>query len=82
MKLRRSLISLVMIVLCVVGSIAQKVESVSLRIGLIGINFDEKTVLRFYSTAYDTKPIKTLTFFQDDAINAVSIRALNRNKGG
>jgi thioredoxin-related protein len=51
-----------------------------LGLGLVSINFDDKTTLHFYSTPKDKKPLKTIQFFNDLTINSWNIRDLDKHK--
>jgi hypothetical protein len=49
-----------------------------LGIGLVSINFDDKTVLNFYESQIATTPTKTIEFFDDN--NYWNIRDLDKQK--
>jgi hypothetical protein len=49
-------------------------------IGIISLNFDDKTTLNFYSAPNDKVPIKTIEFFNDQSINSWNIKELNKQK--
>jgi hypothetical protein len=49
-------------------------------LGLVSINFDDKTTLHFYSTPNDKEPKRTIQFFNDQTINSWNIRDLDKNK--
>lgn len=51
-----------------------------LGLGLVSINFDDKTTLNFYSTPNDKKAIRTIQFFNDKTINSWNIRDLDKHK--
>lgn len=51
-----------------------------LGIGLVSINFDDKTILHFYSNPDVRQPTKTIEFFEDKSINGWNIRALEQQK--
>lgn len=51
-----------------------------LGIGLVAINFDDKTILHFYYNPDDKQPAKTIEFFNDQTINSWNIRHLEKNK--
>lgn len=51
-----------------------------LGLGLISINFDDKTTLYFYSTPNDKEPKRTIQFFNDQTINSWNIRNLDNHK--
>jgi len=48
----------------------------TLGIGLVSINFNDKTVLHFYNDPTDKEPVKTIEFFNDS--NNWNIRNLNK----
>jgi len=56
------------------------VAQTELGLGLVSINFDDKTTLHFYSTPSDKEPKKTIQFFNDQAINSWNIRDLDKHK--
>jgi hypothetical protein len=49
-------------------------------VGIISINFDDKTVLKFYEDTTDIEPAKTIKFFNDESINSWSIKNLEEEK--
>lgn len=51
-----------------------------LGLGLISINFDDKTTLYFYSTPNDKEPKKTIQVFKDKTINSWNILDLHIHK--
>jgi hypothetical protein len=51
-----------------------------LGIGLVAINFDDKTTLFFYTTPNDNEPKKTLQFFNDLSIHSWNIRDLEEHE--
>ena len=51
-----------------------------LGLGLVSINFDDKTTLHFYSTPTDKEPKRIIQFFNDKTINSWNIRDLNKHK--
>ena len=51
-----------------------------LGVGLVSINFDDKTTLHFYATPNDKEPKKTIQFFNDQTINSWNIRDLDKQK--
>ena len=51
-----------------------------LGIGLVSIDFGDKTVLHFYASQADTLPKKTIEFFDDKSINSWNIRDLDKQK--
>ncbi len=51
-----------------------------LGIGLVSINFDDKTTLHFYSTPNEKEPTRTIQFFNDKTINSWNIRDLDKHK--
>jgi len=51
-----------------------------LGLGLVSINFDDKTTLHFYSTPSDKEPKRTIQFFNDQTINSWNIRDLDKHK--
>ncbi|UZR97521.1 hypothetical protein [Chondrinema litorale] len=52
-----------------------KVET-SIGIGLVKVDFDDKTVLNFYENKGDVNPIKRIEFFNDEKIQSWNIRDL------
>jgi hypothetical protein len=52
----------------------------NLGIGLISIKFNDKTVLHFYSSINNSKPVKTITFLNDKTINSWNIKNLEEQK--
>lgn len=51
-----------------------------LGLGLVSINFDDKTVLHFFSSPNDKEPKRTIQFFNDQTINSWNIRNLDKQK--
>jgi len=51
-----------------------------LGLGLVSINFDDKTTLHFYSTPNDKEPKRIIQFFNDQTINSWNIRDLDKQK--
>lgn len=51
-----------------------------LGLGLVSINFDDKTTLYFYSTPNDKELKRTIQFFNDQTINSWNIRDLDNHK--
>jgi len=51
-----------------------------LGLGLVSINFDDKTTLHFYSTPEEKDPKRTIQFFDDETINSWNIRDLTKHK--
>ncbi|QTY27906.1 hypothetical protein [Flavobacterium sp. CS20] len=51
-----------------------------LGIGLVSINFDDKTVLKFYSDTLESKPEKIVEFFNDKTINSWNIKDLKKQQ--
>jgi hypothetical protein len=51
-----------------------------LGIGLVSIEFDDKTALHFFSTANDKEPKRTIQFFYDQSINSWNIIDLEKHK--
>ena len=51
-----------------------------LGLGLVSINFDDKTTLHFYSTPNDKEPKRTIQFFNDQKINSWNIRDLDNQR--
>lgn len=49
-----------------------------LGLGLVSINFDDKTTLHFYSTPNDKEPKRTIQFFNDQ--NSWNLRDLDKHK--
>ncbi len=47
-----------------------------LGVGLVSVNFDDKTVLRFYERTSDASTAKTIEFFDDKSINSFNIKNL------
>jgi len=62
--------------ICTFNSWAQS----SLGVGLVSIDFNDKTVLSFYTDTTDKKPTKTVEFFNDKSIDSWNIRNLNTQK--
>lgn len=51
-----------------------------LGIGLVSIDFDDKTVLEFYSDTLESEPVKVVEFFDDRTINSWNIKDLGKQK--
>jgi hypothetical protein len=51
-----------------------------LGLGLVSINFDDKTTLHLYASPVDKEPKRTIQFFNDKTINSWNIRDLNKHK--
>ncbi len=51
-----------------------------LGLGLVSINFDDKTVLHFFSSPNDKEPKRTIQFFNDQTINSWNICNLDKQK--
>jgi len=51
-----------------------------LGIGLVSINFDDKTSLHFFSSPKENEPIRIIQFFNDKSINSWNIRDFNKQK--
>lgn len=51
-----------------------------LGLGLVSINFDDKTILHFFSSPYEKEPIRTIQFFNDLTINSWNIRNLEEHR--
>ena len=51
-----------------------------LGIGLVSIDFDDKTVLELYSDTLQSEPIKVIEFFDDRTINSWNIKDLDKQK--
>jgi hypothetical protein len=51
-----------------------------LGVGLISIDFDDKTILEFYSDTSATEPIKVVEFFDDRSINSWNIKDFDKQK--
>lgn len=47
-----------------------------LEIGVISINFNSKTIIKFYGNPKDNKPARTIEFFNDKSINSWNIKNL------
>ena len=58
----------------------QVYSQTDLGIGLVSIDFDDKTVLEFYSDTIECKPVKVIEFFDDRAINSWNIKELDKQK--
>jgi hypothetical protein len=56
------------------------VAQTDLGIGIVSINFDEKTTLNFYSAPTDIEPKRTIQFFNDKKINSFNIREIEKQK--
>lgn len=52
----------------------------NLGIGLVSIDFNDKTVLEFYSDTLESKPEKVIEFFNDKTINSWNIKDLKKKK--
>lgn len=48
--------------------------------GIVSIKFDDKTVVRFYASATDIKPVKKVEFFNDESINSYNIKNLEEQQ--
>jgi hypothetical protein len=48
--------------------------------GLVSIDFDDKTVLEFFSDTIEGKPEKVVEFFDDSVINSWNIKNLEKQK--
>ena len=51
-----------------------------LGIGLVSIDFDDKTVLKFYSDTLEREPEKVVEFFDDKKINSWNIKDYDKQK--
>lgn len=51
-----------------------------LGIGLVTVDFDDKTVLEFYSDTIESRPEKIVEFFDDRTINSWNIKDLEKHK--
>lgn len=51
-----------------------------LGLGLVSINFDEKTTLHFYTSPNDKEPKRTIQFFNDQTVNYWNIRDFDKQK--
>ena len=51
-----------------------------LGLGLVSINFDDITVLHFFSSPNDKEPKRSIQFFNDPKINSWNIRNLDKQK--
>ena len=51
-----------------------------LGIGIVSINFDDKTILHFYNDTSEKQAAKTIKFFNDSSINSWNIRNLDKQK--
>jgi hypothetical protein len=51
-----------------------------LGLGLVSINFDDKTILHFFSSANDKVPKRSIQFFNDPKIDSWNIRNLDKQK--
>lgn len=51
-----------------------------LGVGLVSINYNDKTILQFYTDTTDKKPAKTVEFFNDQSNNNYNIRNLKTQK--
>jgi len=52
----------------------------SLGIGIVWIDFDDKTVVELYDTPTDRNPVRKIVFFYDIQANSSSIRDFNKDK--
>jgi hypothetical protein len=52
----------------------------ALGLGLVSINFDDKTTLHFYSAPNDKEPKRTVQFFIDETIDSWNIKDLDKHK--
>lgn len=59
---------------------SQASSQTALGIGLVSIDFDDNTVLEFYSDTLDTVPEKVIAFFDDKSINSWNIKNLDEQK--
>ena len=61
---------------------AVSVETIQteLGIGIVAINFDENTILHFYTSPNDKEPTRTVEFFNDTTIKGWNIRNLDKQK--
>lgn len=50
-------------------------------IGIVSINFDDKTIIEFYETSDLTKRLKIVEFFNDESIKSWNIKNLESHKG-
>ncbi|MGZ9675643.1 hypothetical protein [Flavobacterium sp. GNP001] len=57
-----------------------EIAQTDLGLGLVVINFDDKTTLQFYSTPNDKEAKRTIQFFNDKTINSWNIRDLDKQK--
>lgn len=51
-----------------------------LGIGLVSIDFDDKTVLEFYADTLTTEPKKVIEFFDDRTVNSWNIKDLKKQR--
>ena len=63
-----------------VDTIIVDLPQTDLGIGLVSINFDDKTVLHFFTSPNDKLPKRTIQFFNDPEINSWNIRNLIKQK--
>ncbi|MFN6945840.1 MAG: hypothetical protein ACK4ND_12905, partial [Cytophagaceae bacterium] len=49
-------------------------------IGVVAINFNDKTILDFYMSKSSSKPVKTIEFFSDESISSWNIRNIDSHK--
>lgn len=49
-------------------------------VGMVSLQFDEKTELRFYNDTLDSDPAHVLKFFYDTAVYGYSIRSLEKHR--
>jgi len=50
----------------------------NLGVGLVSINFDDKTTLYFYNDTTDQEPSKIINFFNDQTINSLNIKNIDK----
>lgn len=51
-----------------------------LGLGLVSIDFDDKTVLEFFPDTLATSPVKVISFFDDSTINSWNIKDLKKHQ--
>lgn len=51
-----------------------------LGIGIVSINFNDKTIIHFYEKPTDRQPTKTIEFFNDKSINSWNIKNLETER--
>jgi|GEM_PF-2812445 len=51
-----------------------------LGIGIVSINFDDKTVIDFYESSDLNEKVKTIEFFDDKSINSWNIKDLENHQ--